>query len=100
MDFDELEQYHEDIENAYKCYDVQRRILAYFYALKRKGGLGFEYHILQRDDENEFKIENPQNTLSLLQESDYDLQPIKKDSDEYEEFLDYLDATIRDQKRR
>lgn len=100
MDFEELEQYHEDIENVYKCYNQAKRMLAYFYALKRMGGFGFEYHILQKSEDGSYKLESPQNTLSLLQENEYALMPIKKDSDEYENFIDCLDSVMLAEKRR
>ena len=85
---------NEKIVNVYELKsDLKQK--SYIYSLrKQEDYLGFDYYILSKNEENMPFIIEADNPLNLLQNSNVNLVPITKDSQEYETFINELSLAL------
>ena len=79
----------EKIVNVYEFHSKNTQ-KSYIYTLKKDGNkLGFDYFILTKNNQ-EIKIYEAKNEFKNFQNNDIKLIPIKKETEEYKEFLEEL----------
>lgn len=84
----------EIIENIYS-FKTNEGKKSYIYSLKKiNDPLGYDYYLLTKDKDNNSVIYETINVLRFLQNNGLNIEPVKKNTEEYEDVLEEISVLM------